>query len=156
MIELSQMAGLLAAPVILVEGVRAWSRGGPRQLLWPGFERGWEVDAAVRLAAAPWIALFLVSLARLVLLLMEELEGGVGLMGEVWLWLPSAGLAALIAPLVHRRSRRMALLSLGLLAGLWALLARYEAPPVLLALGLVFLLWALNGLRATLVDASIG
>ncbi|MDF1584864.1 hypothetical protein [Marinimicrococcus flavescens] len=156
MLDLPWLAALGALAVIVSEGASAWLRGGPRQLVWPPFVRGWEVACALRLAAAPWIALFVVSLANLLALLIEEVEGGLPSLAEVWLWLAAASVAAMIGPFMHRRSRRVAALSLCLLAALWAALASHGAPAALLLPGLVFLLWALNGLRAALVDASIG
>lgn len=142
--------------MILVEGGRAWLRGGARQLVWPPFERGWEVAAALRLAATPWIALFVVSLANLGALLAAELEGGLRTPAVLWLWLAAAALAALLTVLLHRRSRRVAGAALCVQAFLWSALVSHGAPAGLLLAGLVFLLWALNGLRATLVNASIG
>ncbi len=134
-----------------------WRRGGPRQLIWPTFKRGYEIQNATRLAVVPWVIVLLLAALNAT----HAVLGGHDLLGSpfayAWIWVAVAAFAILVARQIsRRRSRGAAALSFAAVSLAVLDLVVEVGPGAWLVLGLVFVLWSFNGVRATFVDAVMG
>ncbi len=150
-------AGLSLIGFVLGHVRHAWRRGGLRQLVWPSFERGYEIENATRLAVVPWVVVLVLAALNAVYAALA----GHDLLGSpfdyAWVWLLVAAAAILVGRLIsRRRSRGVAAFSFAAVSLAVIGLVVEVGPGAWLVLGLVFLLWSFNGLRATLVDAIMG
>lgn len=143
--------------LILFELAQILGEGGPKLLLWPRLNHGYEVAPVTRLSVAPW-ALLLFALAAngaCILLFGHDLLGQPEHRYVPWLAAALVPLA-LIHLIDYQRSVLAAALAFVLLsAGSFYLLLLYDAW-AWLPLFLPFLLWSLNGVRAVHADRSFG